>query len=723
MTQNENNSPKTNFYLWQNSKWLDNPNNKIPSDYSSWGTFEKLRDNSLKQQIEILQELSEKHTKKKKDLNEDEIKLAIIYSKRLNKYENWDNNIGDYIELKKELSELQNNINTKNILSFAEVGSWFCKNGINFLLEFDKSSDMQKVEDMLLDLAPGHLSLPTRDYYFDEKFNKQRELYKKHLKNIYQLLKNNNILLSDNFDSDVFEFEKMIAYIQMSPAQSRLYDQYYTKTTLEGVYNNIENHNFVKEKLNNYSDNEKKVNLTNSEREKAKQFFEVMYNKLNLRFHMKNNYQNKLSPNSTNKDKAFDLTIYDGDYFVRLFKILLDEKNLELCYSWLQYNVVKSFGHYCTKQLNDEIFDFYSRKLRGQVEQKSNQKRAVEVVNNWVGELLGKIYVKKNFSEESKKDIIHMIDNVLDVMKHSLENNDWLTKKTQENAIKKLSSFVKKIGYPDVWKDFSSLQIDEKDSLFEIRNKVEHFFYTTEFLEKINTPLDRKKWLMTPQTINAYYHPQLNEIVFPAAILQPPFYQSKYTDIEFSIESKVTYEKLKFDPLVPINHGGIIAVIAHEITHGYDDQGRKFDHEGNMVDWWTEEDTKLFTKKIKHMVKQANNYKYKDVDGKTHKMNAELTMGENLADLGGLTLSLKALLKDKMYDNPEAIKLFFKSWANVWKTNIKEESKIDRLVSDPHAPADFRTNLVKNIDLFHVTFDVQEKDDMWLKPNDRVRMW
>lgn len=721
MINNINNTPSTNLYLWQNINWLNNPDNQIPSDYSSWGTFERLRDNSLKQQIKILTELSEKN--KEGELSIDKKKLAIIYSKRFNKYKDWDNNIGDYNELKNELNELEQKIDLNNILTLAEIGSRFCKNGINFLLEFDKGSDMQNVENILLDLAPGHLSLPTREYYFDEKFAKQRDMYFQHLKNIYELLKNNGIKLSQNFTSNVFEFEKMIAYIKMTPAQSRLYDQYYTKTNLEGVYNDIENHKFVKEKLNNYSENDKNVNLTDEEKSKVKQFFEVMYNKLNFRIFMEDNYKKNFESKLGDSGKAYDLTIYDGDYFVRLFKLLSEQNNLDLCYSWLQYNVIKSMGDYCTKKLNDEIFDFYSRKLRGQSEKKSHEKRSVEVVNHWVGELLGKIYVKKYFSVESKNGILHMINNVLDVMKESLYNNDWLTDKTKENALKKLSHFVKKIGFPDVWKDFTNLNFDESESLFEIRKKIEQFYYETEFLQKINTQLDHKKWLMAPQTVNAYYHPQLNEIVFPAAILQPPFYQSKFEDIEFPIQSKETSENLGFDPLVPINHGGIIAVIAHEITHGYDDQGRKFDHEGNMIDWWTDEDTKLFTEKTKIMANQAKNYEYIDKDGKKHGMDPNLTMGENLADLGGLSLSLKALLKDKVYENPEAIKLFFKSWANIWKANFKEESRIDRLVSDPHAPADFRANLVKNIDLFHQTFDVQEKDDMWLKPDDRVKMW
>jgi putative endopeptidase len=712
--------PQNNFYLWQNSEWLNDPKNQIPSDYTSWGAFMKLRDNSLIHQNEILTELVKNYN----NLSTDEKKISIIYKKILQKYNEWENNIGNYNELKKEFDILKNTIDNNNFIStLAKYGSHCCINGIGFLFEFDKGSDMKNVENILLDLAPCNLLLPTREYYLDDKFKNQIELFKEHLNNIYAILKNNNILVDKNFASNVLEFEKKLAYIKMTKSQSRLYDQYFTKTNLEGVYTDIENHNFVKDKLENYINEDKEIFLTKEEKESAKIFFKNIYDELQLKKYMENNFDNNFKMKNMSKEMVYDLTIYDGDYFKRLFKLLTDNNNINLCVSWLQYNLVHSLSDYCTKELNEEFFDFYGRKLNGQKEQKSYDKRAVENINSWVGELLGKVYVKKHFSQESKNDIVTMINKVIEMMDDSINNNDWLTSKTKENAKKKLSTFIKKIGFPDVWKKFDKLEISENDTLFEIRNKIKQFYYTTEFLEKINTNLDKTKWLMTPQTVNAYYHPQLNEIVFPAAILQPPFYQSSYESIEMKVEPKEYYEKLGFDPLVPINHGGIIAVIAHEITHGYDDQGRKYDHNGNMIDWWTEEDTKLFMEKTKLMANQAKQYIYTDNNNNIHKMNPDLTMGENLADLGGLTLSLKALLTNKIYNNPEAVRLFFKSWANVWKSNFKEEARINRLASDPHAPVDFRANLVKNIDLFHEVFEVDKKDDMWLESDARVKMW
>ena len=718
-------TPQENFYLSQNAKWLNDPGNAIPDEYSSWGSFIRLRDNSLKQQIAILSELANKFNQKSDQLSNDERKLAIVYQKTMQKYKEWDNNKGDYIELNKELYYLKQSIDGENFLNcLAEYGEYCMKNGIGYLFEFDKGSDMQHVDNVLLDMGPCHLSLPTREYYLDDKFKKQRDYYLSHLNNVSKIMKKNSVTLSNNFVTNVFEFEKKMAYIMMTRSQARLYDEFYTKTTLGRVCSGMGTHNFVKQKLDNYKEDDKEISLTEEEKTVITIFMEKLYDKMDLRKYMIQNYTKNLSNNTDDIEKAFDLTIYDGDYFVRMFKLLFDENNRYQCYSWLEYNIIKSMSDYCTKELNEEFFDFYGRKLNDQQEQKTHEKRTVGVVNSWIGELLGKIYVGKHLSENSKNDVIHMIDNVLEMMKDSLTNNTWLTESTKKNALLKLGSFVKKIGYPDILKDYTSLNFNENNTLFEIRNMVKQFMYQTEFLDKINTKLNKKEWLMTPQTVNAYYHPQLNEIVFPAAILQPPFYQSSFELIDMKLEGdKEYYEKLGFDPLIPINHGGIIAVIAHEITHGYDDQGRKFDHQGNMVEWWTEEDIKLFTERTKNMTKQAETYNYTDSENKTYTMKADLTMGENLADLGGLTLSLKALLSNEIYNHPEAIKLFFMSWANVWKENCKEQLKIQKLVSDPHAPTDFRCNLVRNIDHFHQVFKVSEGNKMWLNPEDRVVMW
>ena len=241
--------------------------------------------------------------------------------------------------------------------------------------------------------------------------------------------------------------------------------------------------------------------------------------------------------------------------------------------------------------------------------------------------------------------------------------------------------------------------------------------------------MDREEWRMTPQTVNAYFMPTQNEIVFPAAILQPPFFHHDAKSVDFDISDELAMVE-DLDVVTPCNYGGIGAVIAHEITHGYDDKGRKFDGDGNLNDWWSEEDGQLFQKKTEIMVGSVEKYVYKDEEtGKEHKMNPQLTMGENLADIGGLSLSMKALLKHLSEKNADktriraSLRVFFKSWANVWKQNIKKDRRVMLLNVDPHAPTDFRGNLVQHMDEFYDVFDITENDPMYLEPKDRMKMW
>jgi len=342
---------------------------------------------------------------------------------------------------------------------------------------------------------------------------------------------------------------------------------------------------------------------------------------------------------------------------------------------------------------------------------------------------MGKIYVSKFFSEEDKNTVHSMVKEVLQIMEKSLKNNDWLTEETKAKAQQKLAKFVVKLGYPDKLKSFDNLKLTSEDSLFAMQQKVNAFEHQTEFLDKINSVKDKTKWEMNPQDVNAYFHPLNNEIVFPAAIMQPPFYQRS-----LDVATLDNMEELKdTDSLLKaINFGGIGAVIAHEITHGYDDQGRKFDSDGNINDWWQEEDTKLFKAKCDLMVAQTTTWTYEDKpeagaeggEAKVHNMNGELTMGENLADLGGMSLAFQAF---KLHMGGTLTKnqvtAFFSSWGNVWKSKESKAAIIQALASDPHAPPSFRGNLVKNIDEFHEAFGVVEGDPMFLAPDKRVKMW
>jgi len=723
-------SPEEDFYQYVNHKWLNDENNKIPQDYSSWGGFVKLYDEGLTKQIDIVKNLESK------DRDIDEEKIFAIWNASNNRFKSWESGSTDcdviFTELHKFRSYFQN-LNEKNsdeyVKCIAGYLHYSSENGITNVIEFDSGSDLKNVNNVVLDVATGGLSLPSQEYYKLPKFEEKLELFRKHLENIKNILQNYYISFSDNFVDNVINFEKKIADYTMTPDQQREYDQYYTNTTLEDIYTNINSLNSLSRKLTENYEDDKVFELNEDELYKSKLFFESIYEHFNFRNILENNY-NKNFVNTENPPNKYHITAFDGDAIRRCLHLLFDINNFEMYYSYIQYKIITKCHSFCIKELDDEFFDFYSRKLGGQQEQKPNDKRSINIVNSFAGEMLGKIFVKNYFSEESKQNMNEFVQNILSIMNESLTNNDWLTEHTKQNALNKLSSFKSKIGYPDVWKDYYDLDIQLGDSLYEISKKSNKWSLRVNFYDKINSVIDREEWRMDPQTVNAYFSPIQNEIVFPAAILQPPFFYKNGDNVDFNITEELNMLP-GFDPITAANHGGIGAVIAHEITHGYDDKGRKFDSKGNLNDWWTNEDIELFKNKTNIMTKSVSEYKYIDEedDNKEYTMNPELTMGENLADIGGLSLSLKSLLKKLDEDGSDdlfkkvSLRVFFKSWANVWKRNIKKDTRIMLLTTDPHAPADFRGNLVNHIDEFYDSFNISENCNMYLEPNKRMKMW
>ncbi|CAE8609053.1 unnamed protein product [Polarella glacialis] len=462
------------------------------------------------------------------------------------------------------------------------------------------------------------------------------------------------------------------------------------------------------------------------ELQKAAAFWEGMIEAMHLRQTMAANY-GKNYPDKADKEEAqYRMMVFDGDYFRRILQLLLRDQNRRDVKAYLQYQIIRSAKDFCSKALNEEFFDFYSRKLGGQKEQKTAEKRTISLVNSWLGELLGKIYVSRHFLEEDKLTVHGMVKDVLEIMEVSIKNNDWLTQTTKDKALLKLKKFVVKLGYPDKWKNYDNLLLTADDGLFAMQQKINAFEHQKEFVERLNSVKDKSKWEMNPQDVNAYFHPLNNEIVFPAAIMQPPFYQRSLDTVDFDLGTAKDTPEL----LTAINFGGIGAVIAHEITHGYDDQGRKFDSDGNINDWWQEEDAELFKKKCELMAEQAAVWSFEDVsteegkDKTVHVMNGELTMGENLADLGGMSLALQALQKRcGSALTKEHLVAFFSSWASIWKSKETKAFIIKSLATDPHAPCSFRGNLVKNIDSFYEAFPVEAGSAMYLAPEKRVNMW
>jgi putative endopeptidase len=385
---------------------------------------------------------------------------------------------------------------------------------------------------------------------------------------------------------------------------------------------------------------------------------------------------------------------------------LLTPQRLDDWKDWLAWQVVRSNAAYLSSEFVEANFDFYGRTLTGTPEKRARWKRGVSLVEGALGEAVGKIYVERHFGDAAKEAMDVLVANLIEAYRESISSLDWMGVETRAKAIEKLEKFTPKIGYPAKWRDYGSLQIDPGDLLGNVRASDEFDFQRE--IGKIGKPLDRDEWFMLPQTINAYYNPGFNEIVFPAAILQFPFFDA--------------------DRDAAANYGAIGAVIGHEIGHGFDDQGSKFDGDGRLTDWWTADDKAAFEERTKSLIEQYNALAPRQVPDQH--VNGALTIGENIGDLGGLSIAWKAYVLSLAGAEPPVIdgltgaERFFLSWAQAWQLKARDEEVVRLLSIDPHSPNEFRCNqIVRNIDEFYTTFDVQPTDALWLEPKERVTIW
>ncbi len=385
---------------------------------------------------------------------------------------------------------------------------------------------------------------------------------------------------------------------------------------------------------------------------------------------------------------------------------LLESEPLAHWQEWLAMRVVSAAAPYLSSAFVDANFAFYGTTISGTPRNKDRWKRGVAVVEAALGEAVGQIYVARHFPETHKARMQALVANLTEAYRQSITAVGWMGDATKAEALRKLEGFRAKIGYPDQWIDYSAVEIDPTDLLGNVERA--HNADVDRHLDEVGKPVDRNKWLMTPQTVNAYYHPMMNEIVFPAAILQPPFFTADADDA--------------------VNYGGIGAVIGHEIGHGFDDQGSQFDGGGALRNWWTEEDRQAFEKLTAKLVAQYDVLSPYAAPG--HTVNGRLTLGENIGDLAGLAIAYKAYRISLDGTEPEVLdgltgeQRFFASWAAGWRQVIRPEEAIRRLATDPHSPNEFRTNaIVKNLDAFHDAFEVSEQDGMWMAPEERVSIW
>ncbi|KUH90176.1 peptidase M13 [Mycobacterium sp. GA-1999] len=408
----------------------------------------------------------------------------------------------------------------------------------------------------------------------------------------------------------------------------------------------------------------------------------------------------------TTPEIAAEVVVRQPDYLTA-FAAAWSGEDLEDWKRWLRWRVIHARAFLLTDDLIAEDFAFYGRRLSGTEQIRDRWKRAVSVVENLMGDAVGKLYVERHFPPHAKQRMDELVANIREAYRVSINSLDWMTPATREKALAKLDKFTPKIGYPVKWRDYSNLVI-ERDDLYGNYRRGYAFEYDRE-MAKLGGPVDRDEWFMTPQTVNAYYNPGMNEIVFPAAILQPPFFDADADDAA--------------------NYGAVGAVIGHEIGHGFDDQGAKYDGDGNLVDWWTDEDRTEFGARTKKLIEQYEEYVPRALSN-GHHVNGAFTVGENIGDLGGLSIALLAYrlsLGDReapVIDGLTGEQRVFYGWAQVWRAKSRDAEAIRRLAIDPHSPPEFRCNgVIRNMDAFYEAFGVTADDALYLEPQRRVRIW
>ena len=372
---------------------------------------------------------------------------------------------------------------------------------------------------------------------------------------------------------------------------------------------------------------------------------------------------------------------------------------------WLTFHLVRRAATFLSRAFVDEHFQFYLRTLTGAEAQRDRWKRGANLCNGAIGEAVGAEYVARVLPPNAKAEMETLVANLLEAYRVSISRLEWMSAETRERALAKLTQFRSKIGYPNSWRDYGALKIVRDDLLGNVRRAAA--FEVDRELGKLGGPVDRNEWFMTPQTVNAYYNPGGNEICFPAAILRPPFFQAGA------------------DPA--LNYGGIGAVIGHEIGHGFDDQGSQYDGEGNLVNWWTDADREQFKARADKLIAQYDGFEPRTMPG--HHVNGALTVGENIGDLGGLTIALLAYEISLGGQDPGVVdgrsgqQRLFHNWGVIWRIKARPELALQLLSVDPHAPAEFRANIVRNLDEFHAAYATTPGDALWIDPADRVRIW
>ena len=634
--------PGDDFFAYVNGKWVEEF--EIPADKSNYGTFTKLHDES-REDVRAIIEMSATGDFAK---GSDEQKVGDLYTSYLDMETRNARGIGP---LQPELDRID------ALSDYDELAGYFAeatKRGYPLPFSLAQFPDMKKPGYYGIYAFQSGLGLPDREYYLneDEKSAAIRDQYVAHIEAMFDLAGFENGAAAA---ATIMALETRLAEKQMRKEDARDWQANYNKVAVSDLAEVMPSFDW-----DGYLDG---IGLAGLD----------------------------------------GVIVLMTDYMRELDGIIRDT-DLDTWKTYLRWNALNTKAALLDEGLDEQNFAFYGTVLSGTPEQEEPWKRAVSLVNGTLGEVVGKVYVKNHFPPEAKERMLELVGNLIAAYEKSIKELEWMGEETRAQALDKLSKFTPKIGYPDEWRDYSALDIDGDDLFGNIERATlaEH----QRQLDRQGGPVDRGEWGMTPQTVNAYYNPTLNEIVFPAAILQPPFFNMEADDA--------------------VNYGAIGAVIGHEIGHGFDDKGSTFDGDGALRNWWTDEDREEFERRTGKLVDQYSSYRpFDDLS-----VNGEFTLGENIGDLGGVSIGLLAYKMSLDGQEPPVIDGYtgeqrvFLGYAQVWRRKYRDEELRRRIAIDPHSPAEYRTNgIVRNVPEFYEAFDVQETDALYLPPEERVKIW
>ena len=641
--------PSDDFFQFVNGGWISK--SAIPADLGSYGSFVELREQNQNILLKILRDAAQNEKYKE---GSDQRKAADFYSIGMDSLLAEKAGVSVLSRYLDQISAIRNK---KDIQEYLEQD---VLNGGSAFFNLGVYPDLKRSDRMTAYITSGGIGLPERDYYLktDDKSKEIRQKYLEHLARLF-VLSGEKPAAAQKQSEVVLSIETRLAQNMLSKEDSRdPYKSYFPKSMAE---------------------------------------------------------LSALSPSLDWKDYfksleiGLDTVVVTEPAFLQEYDKIVKDTKLDDIKTYLKAGLLRTSAPYMNNAFVQESFDFNQKFLTGVEQMRPRWKRVLGTTNNLIGEAIGQLYVEATFPPEAKRKAMEMVENIKVAFGERIRQLDWMSDSTKQMALKKLGTFAVKIGYPDKWIDYSSLKVDkdpEKSSYYQ--NVINaNVFEAKRQLAKLGKPVDKSEWEMTPQTVNAYYNPQFNEIVFPAAILQPPFYDYRADEA--------------------LNYGGIGAVIGHEISHGFDDQGAKFDGNGNLKNWFTESDLKRFEEKGKSLATQFD--AYEPLPG-VH-VQGQFTLGENIGDLGGITVAYEGLQRYlKEHGSPGLIdgltpeQRFFISWATIWRTKYRDEALRTQILTNPHAPGMYRANgPLTNFTPFYKAFDVKEGDKMYRPETERVRIW